>query len=81
MSIESHKPCYANMFRDVLHIEKSTSGKVLSFARASLDLPREDRRVHMYLEEWDDCRECTEFDHCYKISLAKLLLQSTLSGD
>jgi hypothetical protein len=70
------------MFHDTLHFSanQSMQGKVFSFEIDTVGLARADRQVSANLEEWDDCRECAEFDHCYKFSMAKLLLQTAVKG-
>ena len=75
--MSEHKPCYGTMFHDPLHFStnRPMSGKVFSFEIATAGLGRSDRRVSANVEEWDDCLKCHEFDHCYKFSMAELLLQ------
>ena len=53
---------------------KRMKGKVFSFELDAVGLARSDRLVKADLEEWDDCLECPEFDHCYKLCMAKLTL-------
>ena len=78
--MSEHKACYGTMFHDSLHFKTNQpmGGKVFSFRVDTAGLTRSDRRVCADLEEWDDCRECDEFDHCYKFSTAKLLLQAAI---
>ena len=78
-----HKPCYGTMFHDALHFStnKPMRGKVFSFEIDTTGLARSDRRVDANLQEWDDCLECPEFDHCYKFSMAKLALQTAIEKE
>lgn len=71
------------MFHDALHFSKNQPmrGKVFSFKIDNFGLANSDRRVTADLEEWDDCLECQEFDHCYKLSMAKLLLQTAVEQE
>lgn len=77
---KEHKPCYGTMFHDALHFSanESMKGKVFSFRLESIGLARSDRNVIADIEEWDDCMDCEEFDHCYRFCIAKLLLQAAI---
>jgi hypothetical protein len=78
---QQHKACYGSMFHDTLHFEinDEMKGKLFSFELDSLGLVRSDRLVKADLSEWDDCLECREFDHCYKLCIAKLTLGAAIS--
>ena len=78
--MSSHKSCYGTMFHDTLHysVNQPMKGKVFTFQISSEGLARTDRRVTANVDEWDDCRACEEFDHCYKFSMATLLMQSAI---
>ena len=77
-----HKACYGTMFHDTLHFRtnKEMKGKVFNFELDSLGLGRSDRLVKADMSEWDDCLTCREFDHCYKLCMAKLTLEAALRG-
>ena len=76
-----HKACHGTMFHDTLHfdINKEMKGKVFSFEIGSIGLARSDRQVKANISEWDDCLSCPEFDHCYKLCMAKLALEAAIS--
>lgn len=76
-----HKACYGTMFHDTLHfnINKGMNGKVFSFEISSIGLARSNRQVKVDISEWDDCLSCPEFDHCYKLCIAKLTLEATIA--
>ena len=78
--MSDHKSCYGTMFHDALHfsVNRPMSGKVFSFEIESEGLARTDRRVSADLVEWDDCLECPEFNSCYRLCIAKLLLQAAV---
>ena len=38
-----------------------------------------DKHVHVDIKEWDDCRRCEEFEHCYKLCLGKLALATAVA--
>lgn len=77
-----HKPCYGTMFHDSLHFAPNDKmqGKVFAFELDSAGLARSERRIQTNLVEWDDCIACPEFDHCYKLCMAKLSLESAISS-
>ena len=81
--MSEHKACYGTMFHDALHYttNKEMKGKVFSFELDSRGLMRSDRLVKADISEWDDCLECPEFDHCYKLCMAKLTLEAAISED
>lgn len=76
-----HRDCYGKMFPDVLHLHSDTPvpGKVFSvlLERAG-GLIRCNRSITANQEEWDECLQCPEFDHCYKFCMAKLTLASAI---
>lgn len=56
-------------------------GKVFSFELDRTGLARSNRTMNADIDEWDDCLECEEFDHCYKFCIAKLLLQDAIEQE
>ena len=54
------------------------TGKAFSFQIENLGLARGQRSVNVDIQEWDDCLRCDEFDHCYKLSMGTLTLQSAI---
>lgn len=78
---ETRKQCYGAMFPDVLHPDQDTpvSGKVFSFElRRAGGLFRSGRSYSTRIDEWDDCVRCPEFEHCYRLSMAKITLQTAI---
>ena len=80
---KEHKPCYGTMFHDTLHFatNEAMKGKVFSFELDTSGLARSDRKVMANIEEWDDCLECPEFDHCYRYCMARLSLEAAIAKD
>lgn len=86
MATSQHKPCYGTMFPDALHfrVNEPVSGKVFTY---ELDTTggayprRSDRQFSVKIEEWDDCLACPEFDHCYKLCMAKMCLESVIVAE
>jgi hypothetical protein len=82
MTPGEHKPCYGNLFPDVLHRDndRTLRGKVFSLKLTTAGgLWRADRDVGADLTQWDECRRCPEFEHCYQMSLGKLVLQTAIA--
>ena len=75
-----HNRCYGKMFTDVLPpIDLGVqSGKVFSFQVENTGLARGQRDVSLDIDEWHHCRHRVAFDHCYKLSLGTLTLQSAI---
>lgn len=76
-----HTECYGRMFHDVLPFEadRPMKGRVFSFTLETAGgLYRSGRQIDTDLEAWDECRGCSEFDHCYRLSTARLLLEAAV---
>ena len=86
MDSQEHKECYGTMFPDALHfrVNEPQVGKVFTF---ELDgstgmLPvRSARKFSANIDEWDDCLKCPEFEHCYKLCMAKVGLESVIVAE
>jgi hypothetical protein len=83
MPQNDHKKCYGTMFPSILPAEadRIVSGKVFSFeiVRAGGAWVSH-RRVATNMQEWDDCLECPEFEHCYKLCTGRLALETAIAG-
>ncbi len=79
--MSAHKDCYGTMFPDALHYitDKEMKGKVFSFELDTMGLARSRRLVRTDMSEWDDCLACPEYDHCYKLCMAELMLQAAIA--
>lgn len=75
-----HKLCYGTMFPEVIAPVESGahSGKVFSFKIENFGLIRAERRVEAAPDAWEECRLCSDFDHCYKLSAGELMLQTAI---
>lgn len=71
------KPCYGAMFPDTsLRNQPGThSGSVFSYEVVTLGLAKTCKTT-TDLAAWDKCLSCENFDHCYKLSMAKLNFQA-----
>ena len=84
MKQTKHETCYGAMFPDVLHAESDRPhrGKVFSIQlQRAGGMIRCNREVSVNTEQWDECRKCPEFDGCYQLSTAKLLLESAIVNE
>jgi hypothetical protein len=79
----NHKDCYGAMFPDTLHVEndRPLRGKVficqLLTAGGTF---RSDRKVTADVAAWDECVACKDYEHCYRLSLGKLMLETAVGG-
>jgi len=83
MSQVEHKECFGKMFPDDLHLRTNVpnEGKVFTVRIESIGgtMPvHSDRSIDVDIEQWDDCRQCPEFDSCYKLCLARVTLESAI---
>ena len=75
----NHEKCYGGMFPSVNSPRTGLPirGKVFT---AELDraggMVIATRRTGVDLNAWDGCVACEEFDHCYKLSMATLALET-----
>ena len=74
-----HNQCYGNMFPSVNspRTDVPLRGKVFSteLKRAG-GMTIATRRTGVDLDAWNECVACQEFDGCYKLSMAKLALET-----
>ena len=83
MSADDHKKCYGTMFPPILPAEadRRVSGKVFSYElRRAGGTFVSHRRVAVNMAEWDDCLQCPQFDHCYKLCTGRLALEAAISA-
>lgn len=84
MNKVDHKECFGTMFPDTLHLRtnQECKGKVFS---ARLETAsgwiRSGERIDADIEEWDDCRQCSEFTSCFQLCLAKVALESAVASE
>lgn len=79
--MKDHPECFGTMFPDVLHVQNdhNVKGKVFSvLLQRAGGLWRCSREVTADIREWDACRECPDFENCYKFCTAKLFLESAI---
>ncbi len=84
MSQSHHRECFGTMFPDVLHVESDRPhrGKVFSvLLQRAGGMIRCNREVSVNTGRWDECRKCPDFDGCYQLSVAKLLLEAAVVNE
>jgi hypothetical protein len=74
------------MFPDALHFHDNEPqvGKVFSFeldGTGGMGSVRSVRKFSASIDEWDDCLKCPEFEHCYKLCMAKMALESVIVSE
>jgi hypothetical protein len=72
------------MFPDPLHADndRRVKGKVFSYLLSTAGgMIRNDRSVTADITQWDDCRQCPEFEHCYQLCLGRLALQAAVATE
>jgi hypothetical protein len=73
--------CYGTLFPDVLNLpeDRSASGRVFTvLLQRAGGMWRCSRSVTADMEQWVRCKECPDFDGCYRFSMAKLTLESAI---
>jgi hypothetical protein len=83
MQAKERKSCYGGMTPESLPAEfdRRSVGKVFSFVVVSpVGLARPARRLEVDRQAWDDCVRCPEFEHCDKLSMARLALEAAVAS-
>jgi len=78
----NHKACYGAMFPEVLTVPhgQPVRGKAFSLlVQRAGNLFVANRAASVDLAQWDDCCACAEFEHCYRLCLARLLLATAIA--
>jgi hypothetical protein len=79
MTAVEHKTCYGAMFPSTSRApnDPRTWGKVFSFVLVGPCgmLPRT-RQVEVNRPQWDACVQCPEFDNCYRLGMARMVLET-----
>lgn len=77
----THKSCYGTMLPHG-HPRHHADGKAFKFREVGPGgmAPRT-HEVETDLAEWDDCRACEEFQHCYQLCMAKIALDSIINQE
>jgi hypothetical protein len=81
-SQSGHKGCYGTMFPTILSPEadRLISGKVFAYELNRVGgFLATHRKVSVDATQWDECLASPEFDHCHKLSLGRLSLESAIS--
>jgi len=75
----THKECYGKLFPTVNSppTDRPIRGKAfgIELKRAG-GMMIATRLTNVDLDEWDKCVACDEFPNCYKLSMAKLALET-----
>jgi len=70
------------MFPDVssLRFNNSNQSKVATIEIESCGIGVQRRQLLIDKEQWEECVGCKRFDDCYKLSIARLLMQQSLAS-
>ena len=86
MNNQDHKDCFGSIFPDSLNLKNNVpnQGKVFTVWMKQLEgsvLPvQSDRSIETDLKQWEACQQCPEFGSCYKLSIAKMALESAIAS-
>lgn len=79
--MKDHKQCYGKLFPSMQDTRSNIThqGKAFAFQIKQPGMVVTERLVETKLDQWDECTQCPEFDNCYRLSLAKLVLEIGVS--
>ncbi|MBB3208887.1 radical SAM protein with 4Fe4S-binding SPASM domain [Rhodopirellula rubra] len=85
MNDHAHPDCFGEMFPNGLRLQanRPNRGKVftVNLTKEAGFYPGFSRRsVETDVEQWDECQRCPVFDHCYKLCMAKVALESVVQN-
>jgi hypothetical protein len=76
----NHKACYGTMLPDS-EDKDLRSGKAFSLkAVTPAGIVRQHLHTVIDMAQWDDCLACPEFEHCYRLCLARVQLQAAANS-
>jgi len=73
-----HKACYGTIFQELSAIDpqsKAHDAAVVDHVESRGLAPPKHIAV-LNMEAWDDCVACAEFETCYKLATARLLVKA-----
>ena len=80
--MQTRPNCYGGMYPDlsVHRFNEVRRGKVFDVFVHSSGLGVHERTFTTKDEEWNRCTECSEYRHCFDLSIAKLTLEGALEN-
>ncbi len=82
---EEHKDCYGSMFPDTLHLNDNVANTGQVFT-VRVEKPEggvlpvcTSRSIEVDIDQWKVCQLCADYESCYKLSLAKIALESAIA--
>ncbi|ELP30741.1 hypothetical protein RBSWK_05302 [Rhodopirellula baltica SWK14] len=80
MDAMKHKACFGTMFPDSINVGECV-GKVFT---VRIDHPagmmRSRPNIETDIKEWDDCRQCSEYESCCQLCMARIALDGTVAA-
>lgn len=72
--------CYGKMFPDLMtcRINQPCSGAVFSTQLNSVGIGIQSSQVQVDREKWSECLKCSDYRHCYDLSLGTFLVQQAV---
>ncbi len=80
-TMKTKPKCYGTMFPGFSKLEFNTPNEGKAFTvlvESSMGITNRQSAVKM--EGWDACTECPEYDRCYDLSMAKLVLHQAIQN-
>ena len=76
----NHKSCYGQMFPDPSNVapERQMEGKAFRAQIKTFGMAIAEQTIEADREQWDDCRDCPEFEHCWRLCMSRAVIQSNL---
>ena len=76
----NHKSCYGQMFPDLSNVapNRHTEGKAFRAQIKAFGVAIAEQTIEADIGQWDDCRHCPEFEHCWRLCMSRAVLQSNL---
>ena len=74
--------CYGLMFPDVIQLQynEPNHSKVATIEVQRHGIGIQQRSLSIDQQQWEICLTCGRFEDCYKLSIAKLMMQQTLAS-
>ncbi len=80
MSTTNGRDCYGQLFPDLSHLKlrEPLEGRAFRALVTSSGVGKQGRKLELKEEAWARCRECPDYQACYDLSEAKLLMTHVL---
>ncbi|MFK5997948.1 MAG: hypothetical protein QM492_07550 [Rhodobacterales bacterium] len=78
-----HKACYGTIFPDISSMNRQSNqhGIAISVQVEPRGLAPPKQTVTVNIDAWDKCVACDEFETCYRLATARLLVKAALAAN